>query len=394
MSSTTPKPQDEPNSDAKPEQAHAPLEAPRPPTESDRDEPASSDGAAAESTVIQAPAVRPARSGAGQWLALAVALLLGLAALVLALSSWLRLNSLQDDWGRRVADVIQAQRENAGALQNLTLQAQRAEVAAQGNVGRLSELRAQQTQLENVVKQLSQTQDQSLVQDIESMLRMATAQAEAVGDKRPLVQALQAALSRVARSDQLRTGSLQVALSEDLAAIEQAEVADLSGMVGSLSQVVQAVALLPLGVAEPHQVSMGSDASPSWWAQARSMDWMQWSTWGFMVRESLGQIFRIREAPQASALTLAPEQAVFLSQQLQLRLLAARVAIMNRQVDVAKQDIERVIEGINQFAQLEQVAVQEVLQQLRAVAQDLNRMALPVPTRSLVALTGENPSAR
>ena len=85
-------------------------------------------------------------------------------------------------------------------------------------------------------------------------------------------------------------------------------------------------------------------------------------------------------------MTLKPDQAQFLSQQLQLRLLAVRISVLNGRVELARQELDLVISGINQFAQLEQATVQQTLGELSAVKEALDQMVLPKPERSLRAL--------
>ncbi len=331
-------------------------------------------------------ATEPAEKGTWPLLVGVGLTLLAAAALALAASAWLRLNGLQEDWGRKVADVAQKQRQDSQAIQDLQSQAREVQTLARAQEARLLELAAQRLQLENLVKQLTQTQDQSLAQDIESSIRMSVMQSEMVGHVRPMVAALQSALDRVARSDQIRTGALQVALQEDLKTIQQTHVADVPLVLKKLSDAVQAVAIMPLGVAPPNASQVPSDAAKTQGSWTNIWDWSQWQTWGIAIQEALTGILRIQQAPQASALTLQPQQAQFLSQQLQLRLLAVRVSVLNGRTELARQDLDVVINGINQFAQLEQAPVQRTLSELSGVKEALDQMVLPKPERSLRAL--------
>lgn len=366
-------------SSAQPDQSPAPETAPVPASEP-------SPEAKPQAFTAAETASEPTQKGAWPLLVGTGLALLAAAALALAISAWLRLNSLQDVWSRQVAEVGQQQRQDAQALQDLQLQSRELQSFTRAQEARLSELSAQRLQLENVIKELTQTQDHALAQDIESSLRMSIMQSEMVGHVRPMVAALQGALDRVARSDQIRTGALQVALQEDLKTIQQTHVADVPLVLKKLSDAVQAVALMPLGVAPPVSAQAEQDAPKRWWQQATILDWAQWQTWARAIQETLGSVVRIHQAPQASALTLQPDQAQFLGQQLQLRLLAVRVSVLNGRTELARQDLDAVIRGINDFAQLEQASVQATLSELAAVKEALDEMVLPKPERSLRAL--------
>lgn len=341
---------------------------------------------AAPSSERSAPVAESAEKGVWALLVSVGLALLAAAALALAASAWLRLNGLQEDWGRKVADVGQQQRLDAQAIQDLQSQARELQALSRAQEARVAELSAQRLQLENVVKQLTQTQDQSLAQDIESSIRMSIMQSEMVGHVRPMVAALQSALDRVARSDQIRTGALQVALQEDLKTIQQAHVADVPLVLKKLSDVVQAVAVMPFGVAPPSLAQAPTESAQPRWEWAKLWDVSEWRHVGSAIQEALVGVLRIQQAPQTSALTLKPDQAQFLSQQLQLRLLAVRISVLNGRVELARQELDLVISGINQFAQLEQATVQQTLGELSAVKEALDQMVLPKPERSLRAL--------
>lgn len=385
--------------------ATPPETSPQPATTSSAEPTRPSDGEAlqgsapmdtpkAQSVPPVAAASDPEPSGDGSGRGVSSALvgvglaLLGLAALALAVSAWLKLNSLREDWGRRVADVAQLQRQDAQAIENLQTQTEQLLSLTRTQEARVAELAAQRLQLENVVKQLTQTQDQSLVQDVESSLRMATMQAEMVGHVRPLVAALQGALDRVARSDQIRTGALQVALEADLKAIQQTHVADVPQVLKVLSDAIQSVASMPLGVAGPSAMAPVTGGGGAGEVPPKAFDWRQLNSWVQAIQGALQGVLRIQSAPSASALTLQPQEAQYLRQQLQLRLLAVRVAVLNGRVELAREDLGAVIDGINQYAQLEQFAVQQVLAQLQSVRDALDQMAIPKPERSLRALAG------
>jgi uncharacterized protein HemX len=83
---------------------------------------------------------------------------------------------------------------------------------------------------------------------------------------------------------------------------------------------------------------------------------------------------------------LSPQEAVALNSQLKLRLLGARVALLNGQREQAAQDLAQVQDAVNAFAQLQTPAAQAVLQAIRDLSEDIARGPVPRPAKTLQAL--------
>lgn len=364
-----------------------------------QDETQTPEAAAAEQGVDLAEATpkRPANARSWGVLAWLTVLLFAMAALALSAALWVRMNNAQSETNRHVGEVINQQRERQAQLDAMLTQLHEAQARLANAEARVSELSLQRTQLEELVRGLSRSRDESLVQDLESSVRQAMASAELSGTTQPLVAALQVGMARIAREPQPRLNPVQEAMALDLSLLQQTDVLNVPQVAQQLSSLAKALDRLPLGVApaqRPSDVVASAQPLPTPEPPADETFWQRWqrrvqwqiSAWWRDSQDLLMGLVRVRRIDQADVMALAPEQAVALRGQLKLRLLSARVALLNGQRDLVSADLDAVREAINAYAQLETVAAQAALKLLDGARAALARDAVPRPTKTLQAL--------
>ena len=297
-----------------------------------------------------APARQPlpaaaAAARAAQWLLGMVAV----AALVSSVLLWQRLSAIQEQLARQSADsgtqAIEA-RAMARDAQDLARETAARLTVAETRVG---EVALQRSQLEELMHSLSRTRDENLVVDIEAGLRLARQQAQLTGSLQPLVAALKSAQQRIERAAQPRLAPVQRAIGLDLERLERASTTDTSGLLGRIDDLVRQVDELPLlsdvarAPAMRQAAGRASAASPAPAAPAAAAE-PAWQTllgraWEGMRAETRG-LLRVSRIDQPEAVLLAPEQAFFLRENLKLKLLNARLALLARRTDSARADLQ------------------------------------------------------
>ncbi|HET8870948.1 MAG TPA: uroporphyrinogen-III C-methyltransferase, partial [Aquabacterium sp.] len=214
--------------------------------------------------VVSTPAVPvPASTSSPSWLTWTAA---G-SAIVAALSIWTAWNTQQ-----RVKNIEQElfrrQQDNAGQVAEAHVLAKQAqdvsrETAARAALleTRLNEVALQRSQVEDLIKSLSQSRDENMVVDIDSTLRVAIQQSALTGSVEPLMNALQSADDRIARSKQPRLTPIRRALAKDIDRLRSTRVADLSNLLIRLDEAIRLVDEIPLlnqapssGIATPEDV--------------------------------------------------------------------------------------------------------------------------------------------
>ncbi|MBS0611351.1 MAG: uroporphyrinogen-III C-methyltransferase [Proteobacteria bacterium] len=300
---------------------------------------------------------------------------ISIAALVSSVLLWQRLSSIQEQLARQSAEsgtqAIEA-RTMAQQAQDLARDTSARLAVAEARVGEVS---LQRAQLEELMQSLSRSRDENLVVDIDAGLRLAQQQAQLTGSLQPLVAALKSASQRVERAAQPRLAPVQRAMGHDLEQLERASVTDTAGLLGRLDDLARQIDDLPLisgvALAAGMRRQAGSEQAAS--APAGAASEPRWQTalrrtWEG-VREETRGLVRVSRIDHPDAMLLAPDQAFFLRENLKLKLLNARVALLARRMDEARSDLAGVTTALNRYfdpASRRTQGAATVLQQLQA----------------------------
>lgn len=106
------------------------------------------------------------------------------------------------------------------------------------------------------------------------------------------------------------------------------------------------------------------------------------------------QLVRVRTIASTDAALIAPEQAIYVREHLRLRLLNARTALLARQSDAARTDMDAAATLIDRYFDTKSTAVQSAQSTLRQVQQQIRESEPPAITHTLQALAAaENDAA-
>lgn len=290
-------------------------------------------------------APRPAAPG-WTWLSLVVAAA-GLGCSVLL---WQKVGGMQEQLARQAADAT-TQATEARALARESQDLVR-DASAKLSVMemRVNEVSLQRGQLDTLVQNLARSRDDTLLVDIESAIRMAQQQTQLTGSTEPLVAALQSSIKRIERAAQPRLVPVQQAMERDLDKLSQSVVTDTSSLLARLDGVVKLIddmhvqnsAPVPAEQRQPRRdTSEVQDKAEV--AATSPTQWAWWSHWGHVIwqatREETRDLLRVSRIENADAMLMTPEQAFFVRENLKLKLLNARLAVLARQYDAARADI-------------------------------------------------------
>ena len=333
---------------------------------------------------------------------------LALVALTLALLGQQRIKSLEQELVRRQQDS-QGQAIEAHALAKQahdTVQAMESKVSLLD--GRVAETVLQRSQLEDLIQQLSRSRDENVLADIDAALRVALQQSAITGSAEPMAAALRQAEARLARINQPRVDRVRRALARDLDRTQAVAVVDMASLAIKLDEAVRSVDDLPmlaqaerrpvLAVPTPASASAARPAKAGSAAVAGAggvasgpAQWLAWAddTWrtvGGRVWTEARNLVRVTRIDNPEAMLVAPEQAWFLRENLKLRLLNARLALLSRQFDTVQADLRDVQAMLDRY--FDRAARRTVLAAdlVRQVAGQARQLSLPRPDESLAAL--------
>ena len=287
-----------------------------------------------------------------------------LAALALAGWQWFetrqRLADIEQETSRRLAEADAGSQEDRGALKQMREQID----GLQGKLGaadaRLSEFQAQSDALQALYQDLARGRDESGVLEAEQAITLAAQQLQLAGNVPAAIAALRAAEARLARVDRPQLLPLRKALAADLERLAALPVVDLAAANARLEQILLTVDKLPLAMDVRPQESREkpAEAAPSPW----------WKRTGDEVWQELKGLVRIQRFDREEAVLLAPGQSFFLRENLKLRLLHARLALLARdqvafrgELRAALEMLGRLFDGRDKAVQAAQATLRQLL---------------------------------
>jgi len=315
---------------------------------------------------------------------------LGVVVVWFCIETRLELSGLREDVALRFKDTSSDSKEARTAARL----AQEAVHEAQAKLAqietRVQEAQSQQLALETLYQELSRSRDEWVVAETEQILSMASQQLQLAGNVQAALVALQTADARLARSDRPQFLPLRKALSRDIERLKLVPNIDVNGIALRIDQAIAAVDSLPLAYEARPVVSDSPTPPPA-----------QTGFWQRLIDElvnEMRQLVRIQQVDRVDAAVLAPGQAYFLRENLKLRLLNARLALLSRNDASYREDMriaqawtERYFDSraraVTVFATgLKTLAGSAVASELPSVADSLSavrsfKLAREMPTR-------------
>ena len=256
---------------------------------------------------------------------------------------------------------------------------------------RVAESSLQRTQLEELIQSLSRSRDETVLGDVEAAIRVAVQQSAITGSAEPLVATLKQAEERLARYNQPRLERVRRAVTRDLERVKAVALSDISTLVIRLDEAVRQVDELPLlAAAEPRRAASpahlralraGARRRAPAAASAPALERPDHAGMVRLRRSRMGGSARPRARHahrEPGGRAAAPEQSFYLRENLKLRLLNARLAVLSRQFDIAQADLRDVQAALDRYfdrSSRRVVAASELVRQVAAQARLVTRAA-------------------
>jgi uroporphyrin-3 C-methyltransferase len=268
---------------------------------------------------------------------------------------------------------------------------------------RLAEVALQRTQLEDLIQSLSRSRDENAVADIDASIRVAVQQSAITGSAEPLVAALRSADERLSRINQPRLQGVRRALARDIDRLRAVSAPELGSLLIKFDEAVRLLDDLPLQ-SNAYAVARSTPATPTAASapgrpapasapastNAPAIPWRYWLDEAgaplAKVWQSVRDLVRVRRIDTPEAMLLAPEQAYFLRENVKLRLLNARLALLSRQAETAQADLQAVITALQMYFDASARRTQVALELLRQVQAQSRQAVLPRPDETLAAI--------
>jgi uroporphyrin-3 C-methyltransferase len=217
---------------------------------------------------------------------------------------------------------------------------------------RVAEFQSQQAALEALYRELAPSRDELALSEVEQILVLASQQLSLGGNVQAALAGLQVADAKLARMDRPQVGPLRRALARDMDRLKAVPYVDVAGISIRLDQAIQAIDTLPLAkderIAPPPAAPSRAD-EPAWLRFLHGV----WS--------DLRSVIRIEVSDRPAAPLVTPQQAFFLRENVRLRLLSARLALLARDQASFKADLQAARGWLDQYFDRQSRQVQLVL---------------------------------
>lgn len=292
---------------------------------------------------------------------------LWLAMLALALAAWqwydgrIRRDALREEIAARFAAAESKGRGNRIAAD----QAREAIAAVQARLakldGRLAESENQRAALEAHYQELSRNRDDWAYAEIEQSLFIASQQLSLAGNVKAALIALQSADARLRRMDRPQLGPLRKAVNRDIERLKAAPHADTLAISGQLDALIAQVDALPLAM------DAATPSTPQPAADSAATAATSWERFWRDVSAELGRLISVQRMDQPDAALLSPSQSFFLRENLRLRLIGARLALLGRDAKSYQADLKAARDWLNRYYATRNNSVARALETLQSL---------------------------
>lgn len=341
-----------------------------------------------------APPADPARSrsAAGNWALL-------LAVIALAGAGWASWQAVEmRSQAATLRDELATRLEEGNALaleaRGVARQQQEAIAALQGRVGvldaKVEATEGQAAALEGLYQEFLSNREQTVVAEAEQAMTIAAQQLQLAGNVEAALVALQTADARLAAQDRGQLMPLRRALGQDIETLKRQQVVDVPGVALRLERLMARVDSMPLAFERELAERQRKEAEQVQPAPAEGVVDTVLRFAGALAhdvwRDIIGLLRVERLDDHAEPVLLAPEQNAYLRENLKVRLLTARLALLARDGRTYGADLAQAQRWVDRFFDLRDERVQAVVAELKALQEIDVAPELPTLTESFAAL--------
>jgi uroporphyrin-3 C-methyltransferase/uroporphyrinogen III methyltransferase/synthase len=324
------------------------------------------------------------------------------AILVLAVLLALQTFSTHSRFNRLREDVAKTlQKDNASNAETAQRVAEAQETAKQLQVkvgvleSRQAESQTQQAALEQMYQDIAKNRDDWALSEIEQVLSTASQQLQLAGNVQGALIALQNADRSLSRSDKPQFITIRRAIARDIDKLKALPQVDQAGIALRLDNVISQIDNLPLLADEkpaepsaPTRVNPPAKSAKGAKTAAVPAEEMSlgrrmldtWRNWSHEMWDDMRQLIRVRTVDQPDALMLSPGEAYFVRENLKLRLLNARLALLSRNEGTFRDDIGSAQQSLTRYFDTKARSTQAAQMVLRQV--QANNVTIEVPDLS------------
>lgn len=306
-----------------------------------------------------------------------------LALLALAFGGWdawqtrVQMDEVRRDLALRLADADAALGEARRSAERAESTVRELAAKLATVEARLAESRSQQEALEALYQELSRDRDETTLAEVEQLLLIANQQLTLAGNVKTALIALRNAEAKLARLDRPQFGALKRSIASAIEGLEGLPPMDVEALSQRLESLIRRVEELPLAAharPAPQPTAQPEPTGKPW------LDFLR------LAWHDLKSLVRVEKLEEPAAPLLAPEQAFFLRENVKLRLLSARLALLGRDEVSYRADLAAAGELLRRHFDTRARSTAEALAEAADLAQAPLSAPLPDVSAALEAL--------
>jgi uroporphyrin-3 C-methyltransferase len=321
------------------------------------------------------------------------------------------LHALQMDVARRLGEGGAVSTETRALARSAQDNAQLLQGRVASLETRIIETESEQSTLEKLYQEFSGSRDERGLQEVEQAVAIASQQLQLAGNVPAALSALQAADERLASLDKPRLLPLRRLVTRDIDRLKALPLADVSGMSLQIEAILARVDTLPL--AFEHQPASVPLAAPvktvapkpaKATTRGRGAGAMTASApvvapaseepgigskFGEFLSEFINgfrDLVRVERMDAPDVALLAPTQVAYLRENIRLRLLSARLALLQRDGHVFAEDTQQARQWLERYFDIKDRNVASLVEELRQMESARLVVELPQLTETEAAL--------
>jgi uroporphyrin-3 C-methyltransferase/uroporphyrinogen III methyltransferase/synthase len=313
-------------------------------------------------------------------------------AVLLAAQAWSshsRINSLRADVAHALQKDSQMAADTSALARDVAEQAKQLQVKVGVLESRQLEAQSQQAALEQLYQDLSKNRDEWALSEIEQVLSTASQQLQLAGNVQGALIALANADRSLSRSDKPQFITIRRAIARDMEKLKALPSVDLAGVALRLDNVIGDVDSLPMlsdekpalppapARLQPKVKPRTTAANPQPLTLAERVT-ETWRAWTREMWDDVRQLVRVRTVDTPEALMLSPSESYFVRENLKLRLLNARLALLSRNESSFRDDLNTAQGMLIKYFDTRSRPTQAAQAALRQV--QANNLAIEMPT--------------
>ncbi|CAN7468247.1 fused uroporphyrinogen-III synthase HemD/membrane protein HemX [Trinickia sp. LjRoot230] len=257
--------------------------------------------------------------------------------------------------------------------------------------GKLADAQTAQQALQKQYDELARNRDDWTFAEVEQMLSSASEQLQLTGNTQLALFALQSADSRLAALASPQSLLVRRAIAQDIDRLKATPSVDLTGLAIKLDDAIGQVDSLPLLGEAPVGRPAGALAVPAAAdARAAAAGEPRWKLWWRKLSAAVGVelkgLVQVRRLDNADAMLNAPEQGEFVRENVKLRLLSARLALLSRNQATLSSDLQAADAALTRYFDGASKHVQTVHELVKDVAHRGGLVETPNINTSLQAV--------